>query len=659
MAKKAHRPWDNQVAYQQLLELSGLTTRSKGSQDPRGEKTRVVKDLPGYVPAAAVSAIILDELSRTLSEFCNFIPESDLLREGRLLEAYTSVMAKCQGLTAVDPLTAWAIAQAKACVSKLSVPGLDALTPTIQQWWADEHRCRRMNQKVRAYTGRAISGNRPLPWGREVERAIEFVQYVLGDAPDIPAILSASRYGPGTSVGVGGDSTHYATKIYAWDATESAVCLAVDALALDKGAWEVIGFDPRESTNPTAIAGFKREARRLVLDQVVSSEKLMFVFKKASAMRSIGIQPTLNGMVQLGVDSVIKELLLNNAAVDLRDQTLNQRLAWHGSKFWEQPDPWCTLDKTSASNLVSNELVRLLIPRDWYLLLQDLRTPQYTAPPEMGGRTHAYEMYAGMGNGTTFAVESLIFSAMAYAVSDLSEPAHCLDSRTFSVYGDDVILKRAIADKYMRFADYLGFRMNTAKTFTEGPFRESCGADYWAGVNIRPAYVNGESDLNELELVGVHNTVMDSPILSLVGAAKRLRGLWKRSFPWPVPSDPQGGLGFRTAGQAAWEYVVRDGKPSLSPVWFRPRGYVISVLPKDDQQKDTGSYLALQIALHRGSQERHGNERFSLPYRNAIKIRIVPEQDLIRKDLVQMLSNQLCRLALRKQSPWWNPSRGK
>lgn len=646
--------WDVESAYQQLKHLSGLSSKNHGG----GEK-KFIKKEGTNVPAVAVSAIILDELSRTFSEICNFVNEVDQLNTGRILDAYQGVLAKCEGIQEVSPLAAWVKAQAKASVSKLSVPGLDQKSATYKQWWADEHQCLRTNQKIRAYRSRYNAGVKPLPWGYEIARLSKFISYVIGDEPDTLAVLQRSKYGPGASVEVRGDATHYANKLLSWDCTSGAVDLAVAALTLDKAAWEVIGFDPREATNPDAIFGFQREAKKMILDGVVNHDALMFIFKNAKALRSIGAQPTLSGMIQLGVDSVVKELLKNRVNIDLEDQELNRKLAWAGSKDWRQPNSWCTLDKSSASNLVAKMLPGMIFPRKWSSLLWSIRSPQYLAPDDMGGGMHTYEMYAGMGNGTTFAVESLIFAAIAYAVSDLEEPADCLKTRIFSVFGDDMILRREHVDNYIRLAEFLGFRINMEKSFFEGPFRESCGADYWDGINIRPAYVKGERDLNEIELVGVHNTIMDSPFYCMLNACKRIRALWKKHFPWPVPSDPIGGLGFRTTNKVAWQFVEKDGKPVLSPAWHRPRGFVLDVKSKDDTQVGTSSYLSLNIALHRGSQKAGVEEDLSLPFRNAIKIRVVPEVDLSRKDLLQMLSNQLQRLAQRKQAPWWSTSRGE
>lgn len=641
-----------------LKQLAGLS----GIPLPELMDNRPTPKSDGVDPIA-VSVIILEELSLTLSDVVNFIPEVALLKEGRVYQAYMAVMAKCDRIIVVDAVTAWAKAQAKAAISKLDIPELDPVGATVKLWWQDEAQCKRTNAKLRAWHNRHVklladADTRPPRFLREVERMREYIAYVLGDSPDIDRILSSSRYGPGTSVDVRGDATHYADKLLSWDICPGKVAedLAIAALALDKGAWELIGFDPREAMNPTAIEGFKREARKNL--SVTPFDRLLFVFKKATAARTITVQPTLSGMIQLGVDSLMKDHLRTRARIDLTDQVLNQRLAREGSKFWHIADPWCTVDFSSASNLVCKYLISFSFPAEWSKLMWAVRTPLYQTPPEMGGERHAYEMYSGMGNGTTFGVESLIFGAIAYAVGDGTDPATCNTPRTFNVYGDDVVIRRSAYQAFVKFAEYMGFRINLDKSFSDGKFRESCGADYWDGINIRPAYVKGERKLNELELVGIHNTIMDSRFFVLLNAAKRIRALWTKTWPWPIPSASTGGSGFRTTSAYCWEHVPSN---KYSTVWHRPRGFVIETSPGKDRLSGLTPHVSLNVVLLGGSQRGDRQEigEFSMSLRRSIKIRVVPEMDLRKKDLLTMLGNQLRRLVSRKLTTWYNVSRGK
>ena len=624
-------------------------------------KNAVKKVIPAVkrtlVPAHLVSAIILEELSIVANDVCNFTVEVELLRAGRLKEAYRSVVKKSEGMTVVSPYTAWVSAQAKAAVSKLAIDPGEALTAAIEDFRTCEEECAVTNLRVLEWSNSLARGENHV-WEKEFTRFRDYIGFIVGTYPDIDGIIGRSKYGPGASVDVRGNATHYFAKLHSWDCVPTSVDLCAEALYRDRAAHELIGFHSQFDPNSASYKeAFIREATQILRKSAVTYDSLMFVHKKATMMRSIGTQPTQSGMIQLGIDSELKRLLLERVGIDLLDQGVNRRLARLGSLFHSSNDAFCTIDLSSASNRVAKQLVRWAFPNEWSTLLFSVRSPDYREPPEMGGEVRPYEMYAGMGNGTTFSVETILFSAACYAVGPWKTPQSSVGQ--FSVYGDDIIVRKPIAQKVIDFLTHLGLKVNKEKSFISGPFKESCGADYYAGTDIRPTYVNGETALNELQLVGVHNTLMDSKFIALTGAAQKLRSLWKKHFPSPLPSDPSGGLGFRTAGTPCWQMVLgKDGKPSISPAWHRPRGYVLHVDSKRDQLEGLSSAFQLTLALGHGNQSDSG-EDFSLDLRNSVIIKVIPEIDLRREDLVQMVKNQLQRLAQFKTMPWWGNSRGK
>lgn len=88
-------------------------------------------------------------------------------------------------------------------------------------------------------------------------------------------------------------------------------------------------------------------------------------------------------------------------------------------------------------------------------------------------------MFSSMGNGATFSLETLLFWALGKSVG----------SREIQVYGDDVVIESHLVEDYKRLTAFVGFRFNDSKTFTSGPFRESCGGNYFRGVDITPVYI--------------------------------------------------------------------------------------------------------------------------------------------------------------------------
>jgi hypothetical protein len=94
-----------------------------------------------------------------------------------------------------------------------------------------------------------------------------------------------------------------------------------------------------------------------------------------------------------------------------------------------------------------------------------------------------------MGNGFTFPLESLLFWALTKAC--------CSDDEVVSIYGDDIICPTHRVPLIHRVLTACGFSLNLEKSYYTGEFRESCGTDYYRGIDIRPYYqkklVSGET----------------------------------------------------------------------------------------------------------------------------------------------------------------------
>lgn len=199
--------------------------------------------------------------------------------------------------------------------------------------------------------------------------------------------------------------------------------------------------------------------------------KLDFVPKNAKTYRAVVAEPVLNGLIQLALgDHMTRRLAA--FGVDLRDQTRNQRLALEGSFT----GALATLDLSSASDTISKELVFHLLPLEWATLLARARTGHVLRK----GTRLTLEKFSSMGNGFTFPLESLIFWALTRAC--------CTAGDEVSVYGDDIICPSRVYHDVVEVLKVCGFTVNEKKSFHNGPFRESCGRDYYRGIDIRPYY---------------------------------------------------------------------------------------------------------------------------------------------------------------------------
>jgi len=143
-----------------------------------------------------------------------------------------------------------------------------------------------------------------------------------------------------------------------------------------------------------------------------------------------------------------------------------------------------TVDLSAASDTISYELVKLLLPFDWFCLLASLRSPETW----IDGKWVELEKFSSMGNGYTFELETLIFWALARAVAD----AMCMNSDLSSVraYGDDLFVPTECVPLLKLVFSYCGFTVNASKTFDDSSqFRESCGQDFLYGHNVRPFFL--------------------------------------------------------------------------------------------------------------------------------------------------------------------------
>lgn len=211
--------------------------------------------------------------------------------------------------------------------------------------------------------------------------------------------------------------------------------------------------------------------------------RVEFVPKSWKTSRTIACEPVGNLPFQLAFDTYAKRRLLRRG-IDLSDQTRNQRLAKEGSISGK----FATIDLSMASDTIAFNTVAWLLPLPWFQYLNALRCPFGKG----NGKIYQYAKFSSMGNGATFALETLIFAAACYAVG----------SRQYSVYGDDIVIETEHAENLLRFMRFLGFSVNSSKSYLSGPFRESCGTDYYQGKLVTPFYIR---DLDDRKAVLSHN----------------------------------------------------------------------------------------------------------------------------------------------------------
>lgn len=249
-----------------------------------------------------------------------------------------------------------------------------------------------------------------------------------------------------------------------------------------------------------------------VLDYV-RGNRFTSVPKDSVKNRGICIEPALNLWFQLSVGSIIRRRLKQKRGICLDSgQDLHRQTACRASR----DGTLATLDLSNASDTVCRNLVKLLLPSDWFSLLDDLRSP-FT---NVEGNWHRLEKFSSMGNGFTFELETLLF----YAIARASCP-----EGDILCYGDDMIIPSSSFRDVVAALEFLGFEVNRLKSFGSGPFRESCGGDFFNGTVVRPYYLKEIPDGPE-KWIAVANGLfraglcseLDSPRFRVVREARDL-----------------------------------------------------------------------------------------------------------------------------------------
>lgn len=393
---------------------------------------------------------------------------------------------------------------------------LDPKAKAIERFYAAEQQCKRANRRLNHYRTYGDFGSRPLTKRLDIAQILwsarRKIQNWLGDV-EPSEILQHVRHGPGGSVGLKRPYTtpYYKFGVGNYTVSSGAYFLAaktiassdvwVASLLKDKG---VIKTDYNMSCVPYQTRISVADSRLEVADY----NEVRFVPKNASTHRSIAIEPRMNVALQLAVGAIFRKAL-KRVGCNLDDQSRNQELARIGSISDDDYDP-ITLDLAMASDTLCIEIVRELLPPEWFELLSDLRSCE----GRLGKERIKWEKFSSMGNGFTFELESMIFYALAQAVSDNTDttlwysdtfgPAY--KYANLSVYGDDIIVPKCVADPLIKVLNFCGFSLNLDKSFTSGPFRESCGKDYFGGVDVRPFYFD-RSLSHERDFIQLRNNL--------------------------------------------------------------------------------------------------------------------------------------------------------
>lgn len=212
--------------------------------------------------------------------------------------------------------------------------------------------------------------------------------------------------------------------------------------------------------------------------------------KNYKTPRIICPEPAFAASNKQGILRAMRDCLANAPAgmqiFDDSAQWHNQMLAFLGARDGN----YATVDKSSASDSISAALMARVLPDDVWNAIW----PFYISWFDSGNGNYIHkDMFASSGDPICFFSEGCLFSALEMVAEDLVDT---FEGKRFSakkaytgrVFGDDIATETRVYQTYCDLAELLGFVVNREKSYGSGPFRESCGEDYYFGMNVSARY---------------------------------------------------------------------------------------------------------------------------------------------------------------------------
>lgn len=293
--------------------------------------------------------------------------------------------------------------------------------------------------------------------------------------------------------------------------------------------------------------------------EAVRGSRIAFVPKDERITRTICTEPILNMFFQQGIAHVLTQRLKEVVNIDLRNQQVrNRRLCRIGSV----DGTFGTLDLSSASDSLAMQLVRDWFPDHMVRWLELTRCKQTLKD----GVWHDLHMVSSMGNAFTFPLQTIFFTSLvvgAYRALGIpirynyrnmtlpSTPAAGVSLQlkerykdgNFAVFGDDIIVLSEAYDLVRHLLEITGFVVNHDKSFNTGPFRESCGHDYFHGRNVRGVYIR--KLLDDLDYYSAYNRLLAWSVrheVNLSSTLSYLAGKPAKALLVPMDEDVEAGF---------------------------------------------------------------------------------------------------------------------
>lgn len=263
-----------------------------------------------------------------------------------------------------------------------------------------------------------------------------------------------------------------------------AVSLEMDVAQVESSWYKQCQHNADKLRHSVGKTIFRRKL--LYVTKVIRGNRFSTVRKNNDVDRPICLEGFCNMLVQRRIGLGLRNSIKRFWGVDLTfAQQIHKALVSNVDKF-------ATEDMKNASDGISLELVRFLLPKRIFNLIGACRAPMTLG---LDDQYHVVKKVSSMGNGFTFELMSLILLALCKTYAQAS-----------FVYGDDIIIPIEHSESLRSDLTRAGFTVNTEKSFNEGPFRESCGANYHRDEGYIESY-DFEYPQNSVDVMTCYNKV--------------------------------------------------------------------------------------------------------------------------------------------------------
>lgn len=243
--------------------------------------------------------------------------------------------------------------------------------------------------------------------------------------------------------------------------------------------------------------------------------RVVSVPKTMKSPRIIAIEPTWTQYVQHGIEALMTDTLYLPQFAELAncfgwlDQEPSRLLAQKACD-----GDYATIDLSEASDRVHLSLIKTIL-RDNPFLLECVLACRSERAELPDGTILSLKKFASMGSALCFPFETIVFTSIILLAIACVDPVRSKRRgrpwSSFRVYGDDMIVPVDIVPSLIPLLEAFGLKVNIDKSFWTGKFRESCGADWYDGVDVNyvkvrhPLPERRQHALEILEAIDLHN----------------------------------------------------------------------------------------------------------------------------------------------------------